>query len=311
MPQNIPLQKQIDKKLLHKNSSAKSFDTKIVVAKISPQKVLWFYFCNIIFCIKIFCITIVCVTNICTFIFGSKETTHAKINVQNFVMQKRLMQNFWSQKKKNACKNNLSKIFDYLVRVHNDKELELWGRGGTGEWTFISSLTRGLISGLVPYYRLPYISKVSSWRSSFIPCRYLFARIIPILDHSGHELNSQIFLTSYFCTRFFLRPEILHQPFLHHKILHIYFDVCCFFAIKNKCTNICDTNNCNTKNFNAKNDVAKIIPQNFLWTYFCNNNFCVKTFCAKDFCVTIFCLFVFATVYSAAYIFVYLIKMTI
>ena len=50
------------------------------------------------FSIKIFCITIVCVTNICTFIFDSKETTHAEINVQNFVMQEMLMQNFLSQK---------------------------------------------------------------------------------------------------------------------------------------------------------------------------------------------------------------------
>ena len=48
---------------------------------------------------KIFCITIVCVTNICAFIFDSKETTHAEINVQNFVTQKKLMQNFLSKKK--------------------------------------------------------------------------------------------------------------------------------------------------------------------------------------------------------------------
>ena len=61
---------------------AKIFDTKIVVAKI--------------FCIKIFCNTV------CTFIFDSKETTHAKINVQNFVKQKKLMQNFLSQKKTRA-----------------------------------------------------------------------------------------------------------------------------------------------------------------------------------------------------------------
>ena len=65
------------------------------------------------------------------FIFDSKETTHAKINVQNFVMQKMLIQNFLSQK--NACKNKSSKIFDYLVHVHNDKGLELCGREGTGE----------------------------------------------------------------------------------------------------------------------------------------------------------------------------------
>ena len=55
-----------------------------------PQKFWWFYFCNIIFWIKIFCITLVCVTNIWTIIFDSKETTHAEINVQNFVTQKML-----------------------------------------------------------------------------------------------------------------------------------------------------------------------------------------------------------------------------
>ena len=43
-----------------------------------------------------------------------------------------LMQNFLSQKK-NACKNKSSKIFDYLVRVHNDQGLKLCGREGTGE----------------------------------------------------------------------------------------------------------------------------------------------------------------------------------
>ena len=100
----------------------RKFLTKIVVAKINPQKFLWIYFCNIIFCLKIFCITIACVTNICTFIFDSKET-HAKINVQNFVMQKMLMQNFLLQK--NTCKNKSSKVFDYLVHVHNGKGLEL------------------------------------------------------------------------------------------------------------------------------------------------------------------------------------------
>ena len=173
------------------------------------------------------------------------------------------------------------------------------------------SPTRGLISRLSPYYRLPYSLKLSSWSSSFVPCWYLPARIIPTLDHYGHKLNSQLVLTFYFCPRLFLRQEILHQLFLRRKILHIYFGVCCFFAIKNKCTNICDTNNCNAKNFDAKNNVAKINPQKFLWIYFCNNNFCVKNVWAKDFWVLIFCLFIFVTVHSAACIFVYLIKMTI
>ena len=65
------------------------------------------------------------------------------------------------------------------------------------------SQTRGLISGLVPHYRLPYTPKLSFWTSSCIPCRYLSARLIPSLYHYGHELNCQIFLTIYFCTRFF------------------------------------------------------------------------------------------------------------
>ena len=73
----------------------------------------------IIFCIKIFCITFACVTNICTFMFDSKEKTHTEINMQNFVTQKKLMQNFLSYK--NTCKNKSSKIFDYLVRVHKMK----------------------------------------------------------------------------------------------------------------------------------------------------------------------------------------------
>ena len=42
------------------------------------------------------------------------------------------------RKKKNVCKIKSSKIFDYLFRVHNDKGLELRGRKGMGEWTFIS-----------------------------------------------------------------------------------------------------------------------------------------------------------------------------
>ena len=41
------------------------------------------------------------------------------------------MQNFLSEK--SACKNKSSKIFDYLVRVHNDKGLELCEREGTGK----------------------------------------------------------------------------------------------------------------------------------------------------------------------------------
>ena len=144
-----------------------------------------------------------------------------------------------------------------------------------------------------------------------MPCQYLPARIIPILCHYGHELNSQIFLTIYFCMHFFCDKKFRITNFCAAKFSHIYFGVCCFFAIKNKCTNLCNTNNCNAKNFDAINNVAKIKLQKFLRIYFCNNNFCVKIFCAKNFCLTIFCLFIFAKVYSAAYIFVYLIKMTI
>ena len=108
-----------------------------------------------------------------------------------------------SCRKNNACKNKSSNIFDNLVRVHNDKGLELCGRESADEWIFISQPTRGLKSGLVPYYRLPYLPKFLSWSSSFVPCQHLPARIIPTLYHDGHELNSQIFLTIYFCTRYF------------------------------------------------------------------------------------------------------------
>ena len=55
---------------------------------------------------------------------------------KNFVTQNMLMQNFLSQK--NSGKNKSPKTFDYLVRVHNDKGLDLCGREGTSEWTFIS-----------------------------------------------------------------------------------------------------------------------------------------------------------------------------
>ena len=61
----------------------------------------------------------------------AKKQTRAEINVQNLVTQKMLMQNSLSQK--NACKNKSSKIFHYLVRVHNYKGSELCGREGTGE----------------------------------------------------------------------------------------------------------------------------------------------------------------------------------
>ena len=81
--------------------------------------------------LKFFCITIVCVTSICRFIFDSKETTHAEINVQNFVTLKKLMRNFLSQNQ--ACKNKSSKIFDYLVRVHDDKGSEICGQEGMGK----------------------------------------------------------------------------------------------------------------------------------------------------------------------------------
>ena len=165
--------------------------------------------------------------------FNSKETTHAEINVQNFVTQKCWCKS--SCRRKNAYKNKSSKIFDYLVRVHNDKGLELCGREGSSKWTFVSQpneRSHKRASTVVPYYKLLYIPKLSSWSSSFIPCRYLPACIIPTLYHYGRELNSQIFLTTYFCTRFFFATRTFASTFLHHKILHIYFGVCCFFAIK-------------------------------------------------------------------------------
>ena len=154
--------------------------------------------------------------------------------------------------KTGTSRQKLRVVRQHIVRYQNAYETFYWA----GKWRFIYS--------------------------------YLPAHIIPTLNHYGHELNSQIFLTIYFCWRFFLRQEILHQHLLRHKILHIYFGMCCFFAISNKCTNICDTNKCNAKNFDVKNDVARINWQTFLWIYFCNNNFCIQNFCAKNLCVTVF-----------------------
>ena len=65
-------------------------------------------------------------------------------------MQKMLMQNFSSQKKR--VQKLIVKIFDYLVRVHNDKGLELCGREGTVNEPSFPSPTRGLTSRLAPHY---------------------------------------------------------------------------------------------------------------------------------------------------------------
>ena len=63
---------------------------------------------------------------------------------------------------------------------------------------------------------------------------------------------------------FFFAEEILHQQFLRHKILLIYFGVCCFFVIKNKCTNICDATNCNAKKRCCKNKFTNTFVDSFL-----------------------------------------------
>ena len=105
--------------------------------------------------------------------------------------------------RKTRAKINRQKYLTILVRVHNDERLALCGREGTGEWTFIFQPNeRSHKRASTLYYRLPYNLKLSSWSSSCIPCRYLPARIIPTFHHNGHELNCQIFLTIYFCTRF-------------------------------------------------------------------------------------------------------------
>ena len=85
-----------------------------------------------------------------------------------------------------------------------------------------SNPTRGLISGLVPYYRLPYSPKFSCWSSSCIPWRYLPARIIIILYHYGHELNSQTFLTIYFCTRLFCDKKLCINIFCVTNFAHLF-----------------------------------------------------------------------------------------
>ena len=102
---------------------------------------------------------------------------------------------------------------------------------------------------------------------------------VPSHLHNSNPLSlwTQTKLSNIFDDLFF------HAFFCDKKFLYIYFGVCCFFAIKHKCTNICDADNCNAKNFDAKNNVAKMKPQIFSWIYFCDNNFCVKTFLCKRF----------------------------
>ena len=99
---------------------------------------MWFYFCNIIFASKFFALQLFVSANICTFIFDRKENNPRQNKCAKFCDAKNVDAKFLVAKK-NACKNKSSKIFDYLVRVHNDKGLELCGREGTGKvqnWNF-------------------------------------------------------------------------------------------------------------------------------------------------------------------------------
>ena len=79
-------QKLLMHKLIHKNFCGFIFATSFLASKFSALQLF--------------------VTNICIFIFDSKETTHAEINVQKFVTQKTLLQNFLSQKKTRAKINS-------------------------------------------------------------------------------------------------------------------------------------------------------------------------------------------------------------
>ena len=75
----------------------------------------------------------------------------------------------------------------------------------------------------------------------------------------------------------------MHQHFLHHKILLIYFGVCCFFAIKNKCTNICDKTIVMQKVLMQKMTLQKLIHQNLCGFIFAATIFVPKIFAQKIF----------------------------
>ena len=82
-----------------------------------------------------------------------------------------------------------------------------------------------------------------------------------------------------FARVFFLRQVILHQHFLRHKILRIYF-ACVVSLLSNINVQIFVTQTIvMQKILIQKNDVAKTNPQTFLQTYFCKKNFCVQIFC--------------------------------
>ena len=144
------------------------------------------------------------------------------------------------------------------------------------------SPTRGLISRLALYLAAVQLE-------AFVMKFQFYTLPVPsrphnsTLDHYGHERNSQIFVTIYFCTRFFCDKKICINIFCITKF-NIYFGVCCFFAIKNRCTNICDTNKCTVmqKILMQKMMLQKYIQKHF-WGLFLQQQFLCQKFLRKKF----------------------------
>ena len=136
MPQNKPLQKQTDKKLLHKSFLGKNFWHKNYCCKNKSQKIFVVLFLQHHYLHQnLFALQLV-VSPIFVHLFLIAKKQHTPKQMCKILRRKKCWCKI-SCRKNNACKIKSSKIIAYFVRVHNDKGLELCGREGTGEWTFI------------------------------------------------------------------------------------------------------------------------------------------------------------------------------
>ena len=94
-----------------------------------------------------------------------------------------------------------------------------------------------------------------------------------MLYHYGHELNSQIFLTIYLCTRFFATRNFAHL-----------FRKCVVSLLSKINVQIILTQTIvMQKNFDPKNDIANIKPQKFCGLIFATTNFVSKNFAQSFF----------------------------
>ena len=188
-----------------------------------------------------------------------------------------------------------SKIFDYLVRVHNDKGLEFYWREGTGEWTFISQPNER------SHKRASTLLEAAVPPEAFVLKFQFYTLQVFSRPHNSNPLSlwtrtkwSNIF-DDLFLHAFFLRQEILHQHVLRHKILHIYFGVLFPLLSKINVQTIVMQKILMQKmlvqNKTTKIFVDLFLQQQLLCQKFLCNNFLSIYFCNGVFCGIYFCIF--------------------